>query len=195
MKNRIFAALFCLTALFLGLTPAGKNFIRNGDFERFSGNEPSGWETTNLGKMLTVVSPVSKAHGGARAVKCEVKTSFGSPMPGMISQKNISVDGDNVQLSFYYILNSVGKDAGFLAVDFQNDEGSTVGMCQHYLTATASDFTLFRAVTKRPGNATHCEVRLTLMPEKDGGTLHDGSAIIVDDIELVALAEKAGQTP
>ncbi len=190
MENRSYVIVLCLAILLAGFTPAGKNLVRNGDFEKFTGNEPANWETTNLGKMLTVVSPVSRAHGGIRAVKCEVKTSFGSPMPGMISQKNIPVDGETIQLSFYYILTPVGKDTGFLAVDFQNEEGSTVGMCQHYLTGTSSDYTLFKAVTKRPANATHCEFRLTMMPEKDGGTLHDGSALIVDDIEMVAIAEK-----
>ena len=170
-----------------GFAMSGKNAIRNGDFEKFSGNEPAGWETTNLGKMLTVVTPTSHAHGGSQAVKCEVKNSFGSPMAGMVLQKNIPVSGDNVELSMYYILNSVGKDAGFLAVDFQSDEGSTVGMCQHYLTATGTAYTMFKAVTRRPASATHCELRLTLMPEKEGGKLHEGSSLIADDIALVPI--------
>jgi hypothetical protein len=166
---------------------AGKNFIRNGDFEKFNGNDPAGWETTNLGKMLTVVSPATHAHGGFTAVKCEAKASFGSIMQGMITQKKIPLNGETLQLSLYYLLTSVGRDAGFLAVDFQNSDGSTVGMCEHYLTAVTQDFTLFKAVTKRPANAVQCEFRLTLQPEKEGGKLHEGSNILVDDIELVSL--------
>ncbi len=187
MIRRLLICIAPVVIVLSGFTLAGKNFIRNGDFEKFNGNEPIGWETTNIGKIVTVVSPVTNAHGGTRAVKLEVKNSFGSPMPGMITQKNVPIDGETLELSMYYRLTSVGKDAGFLAVDFQNPEGSTVGMCQHYLTGGSTDFTLFKAVTKRPANATHCEFRLTFMPEKDGGTLHEGTAMLVDDIEIVAL--------
>ena len=187
MKCRTVIGLVVPVAMLCAFALPGKNCIRNGDFEKFNGNEPAGFETTNLGKMLTVVSPVAAAHGGLRAVRLEVKNSYGSPMPGMITQKNIPLDGETLQLSMYYRLTSAGKDAGFLAVDFQNDEGSTVGMCQHYLTAVSSDFVPFKAVTKRPPAATHCEFRLTFMPEKDGGTLHEGTSMIVDDIELVSL--------
>jgi len=188
MKLLSYVILCCVIALLLGLTLAGKNLIRNGDFEKFNGNEPAGWETTNLGKMLTVVSPSSKAHSGSYAVKCEAKASFGSIMPGMISQKKIQLSGETLQLTLQYHLTSVGKDAGWLAVDFQNTDGSTVGMCEHYLTVSTSDYTLFKAATKRPANAVTCEFRLTLMPEKEGGRLHEGSSILVDDIELISLA-------
>jgi hypothetical protein len=187
MKTYIHATAVCTLAFFLGFALAGKNLIRNGDFEKFNGNDPAGWETTNLGKMLTVVSPSTKAHSGAYAVKCEVKASFGGTMPGMITQKKIALSGETLQLSLYYLLTSVGKDVGFLTVDFQNAEGSTVGMCEHYLTAVTSDFTLFKAAAKKPETASMCEFRLTLMPEKEGGKLHDGSSILVDDVELVSL--------
>lgn len=187
MNTRGTASALWIIVLALGFTLPGKNLIRNGDFEKFSGNEPVGWETTNLGKMLTVVSPSTKAHSGTYAVKCEVKASFGSTMPGMIAQKKIPVSGETVQLSLQYLLSSVGRDAGFLAVDFQNDEGSTVGMCEHYLTTSTAEYTLFKAATKKPPNASMCEFRLTLMPEKEGGKLHEGSSILVDDIELVAV--------
>ena len=194
MRHRLWVTVTLLVSVGCGFTFSGKNFIRNGDFEKFNGPEPVGWETTNIGKMLTVVSPVATAHGGSHAVKLEVKKSFGSLMPGMITQKDIAVDGEFLQLSMYYRLSPVGKDAGFLAVDFQSAEGSTVGMCQHYLTGGRSDFTLFKAVTKRPPNATHCEFRLTFMPEKDGGTLHEGTAMIVDDIEMVSVETPKDQT-
>jgi hypothetical protein len=187
MKRNIRTIALCTFAFFLGFSLAGKNLIHNGDFEKFNGNEPVGWETTNLGKMLTVVSPSTKAHSGTFAVKCEAKASFGSTMPGMITQKKIPLSGETFQLSLYYLLSSVGKDVGFLTVDFQNVEGSTVGMCEHYLTTSASDFTFFKAATKKPEHASMCEFRLTLMPEKEGGKLHEGSSILVDDIEFVSL--------
>jgi hypothetical protein len=187
MKPCYCTMVLCTIALFLGFTMVGKNLVRNGDFEKFNGNEPIGWETTNLGKMLTVVSPSTKAHSGTYAVKCEVKASFGGTMPGMITQKKIPLNGETLQLSLYYLLNAVGKDVGFLTVDFQNDEGSTVGMCEHYLTASTSAYTLFKAATKRPEHASMCEFRMTLMSEKEGGKLHEGSSILIDDIELVSL--------
>lgn len=188
MKTTLRCACAFGTLVLLGFTLSGKNAIRNGDFEKFNGNEPTGWETTNLGKMLTVVTASSHAHGGTQAVKCEVKNSFGSPMAGMILQKNIPLSGDNIELSMYYILSSVGKDAGFLAVDFESDEGSTVGMCQHFLVAAGASYTQFKAVTKRPSTATHCELRLTLMPEKEDGKLHEGSSLLVDDVVIVPQA-------
>ena len=196
MNYHIRGSVLITTAFLLGFTFAGKNSVRNGDFEKFNGNEPVGWETTNLGKMLTVVTPSLKAHMGTRAVRCEVKTSFGSPMPGMITQKSIPLDGELLQLSLYYVLTSVGKDAGWVAVDFQSDEGSTVGIWQHALTSLSSDFTLFRVVTRKPVTATHGELRVTLMPDKEGGRLHDGSNILIDDIEFVPLTSpKDGPVP
>ena len=41
--------------LLLAFSPAGKNFLRNGDFERFKGNDPEGWETTNIATCLDAI--------------------------------------------------------------------------------------------------------------------------------------------
>ena len=37
--------------LLLAFSPAGRNLLKNGDFEKFKENEPEGWETTNIPKV------------------------------------------------------------------------------------------------------------------------------------------------
>ncbi len=86
MKNIVLIVVITLLVpLVLMLEPT--NLLKNGDFERFSAGEPTGWTTNNIPTMLSVVSPSSKSYSGKLSVKCEVKDFHGTKMAGMISQK------------------------------------------------------------------------------------------------------------
>jgi len=169
-----------------------KNLIRNGDFERFAGEDPAGWETTNIPKFCTVVSPSSRAHSGKLAVRCEVRDCSGTKFPGMITQKNIPIKGADYKMQCQYQLRVTGGDVGFISMEFKNVEGSTIRMCEEKLSENKPDYTLFTASFSAPGGATHAELRIALLATSKDGDLHEGSYILVDDVSLV---EAGGTIP
>jgi hypothetical protein len=168
----------------------GQNLIKNGNFESFAGNDPKFWTTTSIPKVLDVVTPVTKCHGGKYAVKCEVKDFHGSKMPGMITQKDIAVSGTSLELTGYYVLNSVGKDVGFISIELQDNEGNTIKICQENLTGPAPEFTKFKMAGDVPPRAVTLDLKMTLLPGKGSDNLHEGSYILFDDVELVPVKEE-----
>jgi hypothetical protein len=180
--------VFLLT---LGAGVGGKNLLKNGDFEKFNGDEPDGWSTTNIPKTLTVVSPSTKIHGGKSAVRCEVKTFYGSPLAGMITQKKIPLTGTAITVSGYYALTSVGKDVGFITFDLQDKEGSNVRNCEQYLAKPTVEYAQFTMSGIAPANAAFLEVRISLLAGEGSERLHEGSFLLLDDIELTAASPES----
>ena len=173
-----------IAVLLLSLMFSGKNLLRNGDFEKFTGDEPDGWTTTNIPKTLTVVSASTRAHAGKSAVRCDVKPFFGAPTAGMISQKNIPISGTTLRLTGYYILKSIGKDAAFITLELQTADGSTVKICEQNILTSAEEFTSFTVTGGVPATAAKGEIRFTLLPGKGSEKLHEGSYLILDDLAL-----------
>ena len=178
--------------LLLANSPTGRNLLKNGDFEKFKGSEPEGWETTNIPKVLTVVSPSTRVHGGKTAVRCDVKDFFGSKMAGMVCQKEVDIAGQSLQMNGYYALHSVGKDAGFVAFEFQNADGNTVKLYEENLIEPTEEFKLFSLTVPVPPSAEHLCVRCTILPGTGGERLHEGSYIVFDDLQVTALQEGGG---
>lgn len=192
MKRAIvlIAGIFCIMPYVLAAQPASENLIKNGDFEKFKGDNPVDWETSNIPGSLTVVSPERIAHGGRRAVRCEVKDFYGTKIAGYVCQKNIRLTGRNLRLSGYYIMNSVGKDAGVVIVCFVSAGGATLGTSEEYFRGSKKDFVHFSKTMEAPADAATCQVRLTILNEAEDGALHVGSYAILDDLELSVFAPK-----
>ena len=188
MKPMTASAIAWLCPMLIGLAPGHGNLIRNGDFEQFTGNEPDGWTTTNIPKMLTVVSPSTKCHGGRYAVRCDVRDFYGSKVAGMIMQKNIALRGTALALSGFYAMTSVGKDMGFISLELQNDDGNTVKICQENLTNPSAGFTRFSISGDIPPGAVRLDIKLTLLPGPGSDKLHEGTFVLFDDLELVPAA-------
>ena len=167
------------------------NLMKNGDFERFAGDEPVGWETSNIPRMCTVVSASARAHGGKLAVKLEVKECFGSKVPGMITQKNIRVTGRDYKMAFFYLVKSVGGDVGYVSMDFKNAEGSTIRMCEQRLIDTKDAFVPLNVNFPAPEGATAGDLRIALLAGRSDGSLHEGSYLLIDDMVLAPTMEKA----
>ncbi len=173
-----------------------QNLIRNGNFETFVGNEPSGWTTSNIPKTLLVVSPTSKCHGGTLAARCEVKDFFGSKLAGMLTQKDVPVRGGTLELSGYYVLNTVGKDAGFVSIELQSSDGNIVKIHQKNLTTPTQTYVPFSITFTPPEDAERLELRMTLLPGEGSDKLHEGSYLLLDDVRLVPAAKPPkGKTP
>jgi len=192
MRSRlsiVIALAFSLTVT--GLGQGGKNLIRNGDFERFAGDEPVGWGTTNIPKVCVVVSPTTTAHGGKTAAKLEVKDCFGSNIPGMITQKPIPTTPGTYTMRMSYIVKSVGGDVGYISMEFRNSDGSTIRVCEERLLDTGGSFKAFTSPFEAPDDAASGEFRIALLATKEGGSLHVGSFVIADDVVLVASGSPA----
>ncbi len=178
----------------LAFSQSRQNLLRNGDFETFSGNEPAGWETTNIPKVLSVVSASSTAHGGKHAVRCEVKDFHGSKMPGMIRQKNIDLSGRTLRLTGFYQLRSVGKDIGFVSAEFISEEGSTIKICQNNFAETAGQYLPINIELEAPAEARHLDLRCTMLAA-EGESLHEGTYLLLDDLKLTATVPEQGKSP
>lgn len=184
-RTVILAALSLALAV-PGLGQGGKNLVKNGDFERFSGDEPPGWETTNIPKVCVVVSPATNAHGGKLAARLEVKECFGSKFPGMISQKKIPITGGaTYTMRMSYIMKSSSGDVGYISMEFKNSEGSTVRVCEERLHDSGGAYKSFSSPFQAPDAAASGELKVALLSGKDGGDLHEGTYVIVDDVLLL----------
>lgn len=169
------------------------NLLRNGSFERFAGDDPQGWETTNIPTMLTVVSQTTRSAGGKFAVKCEVKDFHGSKIGGMIIQKGVKVEPGPIRLSGSYLLHVAGGDVGYAAISFLNDEGSMVGTCEQKLPATKEEFIPFEIVTTVPANGIRLDLQITMLAGSNTGNLHEQSWMILDDLALTPFGKRETQ--
>jgi len=188
-----FLLLFSLASPALGQSE--KNLLKNGSFEEFVGDDPSNWETTNIPKLCVVVSRSTRRVAGDYSVKCEVKDCFGTNIPGMIAQKKIPVSGEIMELSFSYLLTSVGGDVGFVSMIFQNSEGSTIRMCEERLTTSGSTFADFTATFPVPDAAATGELKIALLATSKDGSLHVGSSVLVDRMKLIVPSPKEEGAP
>ena len=170
-----------------------ENLIKNGDFEKFTGDNPDFWDTSNIPGTLTVVSASKQAHSGARAIKCEVKDFGGSIVAGYACQKNMPTSGKDLHISGAFLVRSVEGDQGLIILCFQNSGGSTVGTVEEYLEDTKSKFVDFSKNIKPPAATASVHVRLTVLPSKGNEKAHVGSYLICDDLKLTAVAPK--ETP
>ena len=189
---------FSLLVVFLTSVAPGqseKNLLKNGDFENFVGDDPSGWGTTNIPNLCVVVSRSTRAVAGDYSVKCEVKDCFGSKIPGMITQKKIPVSGETMELSFSFLLKSVGKDVGFVSMVFQNGEGSTIRMCEERLTTSGGKFAEFKTTFPVPDGAVTGDLRIALLATSEDGSLHLGSLVLVDRMRLIVPSAKEQSAP
>jgi hypothetical protein len=171
----------------------GTNRIRNGGFEQFSGDEPVGWETTNIPGVCVVVSASSRKAAGKSAVELSVKDCFGSKFPGMITQGKIQVSGGTMRLTFSYLLKRVGEDVGYIGMDFRTAEGSTIRMCEERLLKETTTFSTFTATFPVPDDATTAELKVAILATGKDGSLHAGTTLIVDEMNLVTVTEPPKQ--
>ncbi|MGB2959103.1 MAG: hypothetical protein WBD30_09470 [Bacteroidota bacterium] len=189
---------FSLLVFFLTSVAPGqseKNLLKNGNFETFVGDDPSGWGTTNIPNLCVVVSRSTRRVAGDYSVKCEVKDCFGTKIPGMITQKKIPVSGETLELSFSFLMKSVGEDVGFVTMIFQNKEGSTIRMCEERLTTSSGEFAEFKKTFPVPDGAVAGELKIALLATSEDGSLHLGSSVLVDRMRLIVPSAKEQAAP
>ena len=167
-----------------------QNLVKNGGFEKFTGDNPDNWDANNIPGTLTVVSASRISNSGMRAVKIEVKDFFGSVIAGYVCQKDIGTAGKDLQINCFFALQSVGKDQGVMVLCFQNAAGSTVGSEEEYLDDTKGKFVQFTKEIKAPAGAAMLQLRLTILPDKESERAHPGSYMLCDDLKLTTIEAK-----
>jgi hypothetical protein len=167
-----------------------ENLLKNGNFEKFTGDNPDSWDANNIPGTLTVVSASKVSNSGMRAVKIEVKDFFGSVIAGYVCQKNIETAGKDVQIKGFYALQSFGKDQGVVVLCFQNASGSTVGSHEEYFDDTKGKFVQFTKEIKAPAGTATLQMRITILPDKGNEKAHPGSYLLCDDLRLTTIEIK-----
>jgi hypothetical protein len=187
----LFLLILCLPMSALSQKESA-NLIKNGDFEKFTGDNPDGWDTSNIPGTLTVVSASKVVKSGTHSVKCEVKDFYGSVIAGYVCQKNIETGGKDVRITANFLVHSVDKDLGVLVLCFQNSGGSTVGTVEEYINDSNSKWVDLNKEFKSPAGSSSVHIRLTLLAGKNADKVHPGSYMICDDVKLVTItpAEK-----
>ena len=183
-----------LMVLFLPQTAVAQKesetLLKNGNFEKFTGDNPDNWDANNIPGTLTIVSASKVANSGMRAVRIEVKDFFGSVIAGYVCQKNVETAGKDIQINGAFALQSVGKDQGVMVLCFQNATGSTLGSHEEYLDDTKGKFVQFAKEIKAPPGSAMLQLRLTILPNKGNEKVHPGSYFLCDDLKLTAIAAK-----
>jgi len=167
-----------------------ENLLKNGNFEKFTGDNPDSWDANNIPGTLTVVSASRISNSGMRAVKMEVKDFFGSVIAGYVCQKNIETAGKDLHINAFFALESFGKDQGVVVFSFQNSSGSTIGSQEEYLDGTKGKFVQFTKEIKAPAGAAMLQLRLTILPDKGSEKAHPGTFLLCDDLKLTAISIK-----
>jgi hypothetical protein len=175
--------LLALVPLAAGAGTGGRNIIKNGDFERWTGGEPAGWETTNIPNMLTAVSSSTRSHGGKFAARCEVKDFYGTKMAGMLCSKGVTLAGASMHVKGFSLLHSVGADVGFLSIAFMNANGSSIGSVEEFLTNDSGEYVQFSREIRLPDGTARMDLHLTLLAGKGSTGVHEGSYVLFDDLE------------
>ena len=185
---------FLLFVLFLPQTiiaqKESENLLKNGNFEKFTGDNPDSWDANNIPGTLTVVSASRISNSGMRAVKIEVKEAFGSVIAGYICQKEIGTAGKDLLIKGAYALQSFGKDQGVIVLSFQNAAGSTVGSDEEYFDDSKGKFVAFSKEIKAPAGSSMLQIRITILPDKASEKAHPGSSLLCDDLKLTTVEVK-----
>ncbi|HTY38582.1 MAG TPA: hypothetical protein VMH23_15795 [Bacteroidota bacterium] len=187
MKTTLAVSLLVLV-LFVPVTLLAQkeaaNLIRNGDFEKFTGDNPDGWDTSNIPGTLTVVSASAVSKSGAKAVRCEVKDFYGSIIAGFVCQKNIPTEGKDLKLSASMMVHAVGSDQAVIVLCYLNSSGSTIGTIEEYVEDTRSKWTDIVKEYKSPPGSAMVHVRITVLADKASEKVHPGSYLICDNLRL-----------
>lgn len=144
--------------------------IPNPDFENWTGGNPDGWQTPNPFTqqygVTTVTQESANPHSGLYSVKLETKSIYGYPVPGIITNGQISVNISNPNpitilggsafterpnhfKGYFRYIPSTGDYCTIVALllkkNTQTNQFDTVGVAQFITNTTVNNWTLFDA--------------------------------------------------
>lgn len=158
-----------LIFVFLGYYGISQN-IPNPDFENWTNGNPDGWQTSNPFTQQYGVTNVTQEsanpHSGLYSVKLETKSVYGYPVPGLITNGQISVNFSNPTpitilggsafterpnhfKGYFRYIPSTGDYCTIVALllkkNTQTNQFDTVGVAQFINNTTVNNWTLFDA--------------------------------------------------
>lgn len=185
-------ALLLFNLLLLPLTIFAQ--VPNGGFESWTNGNPDNWFTTNVPLFIQNCSPVTKAHSGSYAIKCEVINSIAGTYPPVIwtgsDASGFPVNKKYAKFTGFYQFNSVSSDR-FTVNLILYKEGSPVGAGSAVVNSSSANYTqldipLEYFTTDVPDT---CTIQAVLIGPDDSNTIpHIGSYFILDDVSLSGIA-------
>jgi hypothetical protein len=186
----------------LGIAGVANAQIPNAGFENWVSGEPVGWVTPNSPGFDTLVTPSGDRHGGALAMRGEVKSLFGFPFAPTVITGQDTVSGFPVtqrhaSLTGWYKFAPVQDDQMIAWVWMYTATGDSGIGFGGQLLGPASTFTLFTLpITYATGNVPGmCVIEFSVVGgDTVSGLPHPGSSFIVDDLAFsgVSSAGDAG---
>jgi Secretion system C-terminal sorting domain len=168
--------------------------VPNGGFESWLSGEPTSWTTDNIPPLYTLISQVTPAHTGSFAVKGEVVSTIGGPLPPVLASTDTAGNGFPVSqaystLSFYYKTSLSGTHAFIAVVSMFDALDSTIGAGGMVFTGNVNTFTLANVPIVYTGsNPVTCEIDFVVLDTVNTSSPTPGNYFIVDDVGLSGLA-------
>jgi len=164
--------------------------IPNGDFESWSGNDPSGWITYNF--LYHNISPSTTAHNGSYSARAEIVNYNGNPVPVALQAGaggyGFPVNTRYSSVTGYYQFNSVGGDKLYIGVLMYKGKGLTGTIVASSPTIIASSsvsgWTQFTAPINylNANNVDTCIIQFQILGPGSGTDFHTGSYALIDDL-------------
>lgn len=159
--------------------------ITNAGFESWSNGDPDNWKTTNSPPTFINVTQSNESHSGSSAVKGEVISMSGFPIPcALLSGTGETGFSENTRpaaLHGWYKFTSIGGDLFQVIVTFQKN-GIAIGAGQFSTTVSTANYTEFIANTFWSNEDTPDTVHIAFEISGTSGQTHIGSNFIIDDL-------------
>jgi hypothetical protein len=173
--------------------------VPNGGFERWTDGAPESWSLSNIPGFETVVQ-TNKSHSGASAAKGTVRSVQGSIFvpPTLLSGDStagFTVTQKYNSVSCYYQFDPKGGDLLSISVLMSIDSTLIAGN-NVYVSQPASSWTKVSVPVPYFLNLVpnFCIISISIVGAAGGGSLHENSEFLVDDVEL-SMDVVSGMTP
>lgn len=185
---RIFRVMGLAMMLSLSVTFA-QNPVPNPGFENWSGGQPVGWHTTNTTGFNTITQS-STAHSGASAMRGEVLSASGFPIPpaaitGSSENPGFPVSQRYTRLSGYYQFTPAGSGDQLLVSIGMMKDGTAIGAGSFLSPNPASSYTQLAAdIIYGPPDVPDSAIITVQIVNTVGGLTTVGSFFLLDDLLL-----------
>ena len=187
MKSTAFALV---VALALALPAPGLAQIPNPGFENWTGITPTGWLTTNMVGLDTVVTKTATVHGGSFALQGTVKSFLGLVAVTPIVWSEFSIAQRYKTFTGWYTFSAVGGDSLYAWLEVEK-AGSPLGYAVFSNKTTRSSYTQFSVDLTyiASGVPDSCQIWFGITGSStNGDTVHAGSTFKLDDLALTGTA-------
>ncbi len=175
----LFIALVCLTI-------STQAQIPNPDFESWENDEPVGWNSNNVTALgWYPITQSTSSHSGSSALKGEVISAMGVPLPPLVFTQEFTVSQRYAELTGWYWFSQINGDQFVLSVGFLGED--IIGGGVLLVSNPAEGFTPFTVPIYYDGSGTPTSATIAF-DIRDSSEVDIGSYFIVDDLSFQGVA-------